>query len=169
MTNFHPIYLTKNFSLDELIYSRTADVKGLDNFPEQPELDNLIYLCELILQPLRESVGPIHVTSGYRGPQLNKAIGGVDTSLHAQGLAVDIYSEELDNFELAIYIKDRFSFEELVLEKCPLSNPRKGWVHIAVKRESMSNEVMSFIKNKDNKYEYVWGLQFDKEKSNGTK
>lgn len=157
----HPIYLTRHFSLDELTYSRTADIKGITNLPAQPALDNLIYLCESILQPLRDAIGPVHVTSGYRGPELNKEIGGSDTSQHSQGLAVDIYSDSLDNYELANFIRKHFDFDQLILEKVPKSNPRKGWVHVSIDRVRNRKEVLSYVKDtKEESFKYTLGLQY---------
>ena len=68
--------LTKNFTLDEMLRSETASRMGLkEQFnPPVEIINNLKALCINILQPLRDRVGPIRVTSGYRSPRLNKQL-----------------------------------------------------------------------------------------------
>ena len=85
-----PRQLTKNFSLEELTVSETAARKGIDNTPGAAELRNLKRLAQA-LEKLRAALGhkPIVVTSGYRSPALNAAIGGSRTSRHMLGLAAD--------------------------------------------------------------------------------
>ena len=83
--------LTKNFSLEELTRSDTAERKGIDNSPTAEHIHNLAALCENVLQPLRDKVKhSIRVTSGYRSEKLNNAIGGSKTSEHSFGKAADM-------------------------------------------------------------------------------
>jgi zinc D-Ala-D-Ala carboxypeptidase len=88
-----PKMLTKHFSLEELTLSETAARKGIDNTPGPTELRNLKRLAQT-LEKLRSALGnkPIVVTSGYRSPALNAAIGGSKNSRHMLGLAVDFIS-----------------------------------------------------------------------------
>ena len=84
-------YLTKNFTLHEMVRSCTAQRRGIDNTPSVEALNNLGHLCREILQPIREMWhAPIIVSSGYRCPALNKAVGGVTNSDHIHGCAADI-------------------------------------------------------------------------------
>ena len=70
-------YLSKNFTLEELVYSDTAKRYGLNNTPTPQVIANLKNLCVNVLQPLRDYLGkPIRVTSGYRSPEVNKRVGG---------------------------------------------------------------------------------------------
>ena len=63
----------------------------IENLPSWTDVDNLLDLAVLVLDPIREAWGqPLIVTSGYRSPQLNAAVGGVPTSAHMEGYAVDI-------------------------------------------------------------------------------
>ena len=81
----------KYFTIRELTKSTTAIKKGIDNTPTREVTSNLIYLIDNILDPLREAWGePLIVTSGYRSPKLNKAVGGSATSQHVKGQAADI-------------------------------------------------------------------------------
>lgn len=83
--------LSDNFSLAEMIASNTALRLGVANVPGAAEIDNLHRLCAQVLEPLRAALGrPIEITSGYRSPPLNAAIGGSPRSDHCYGRAADI-------------------------------------------------------------------------------
>ena len=85
----------KYFTIDELIKSATAQRKGIKSqFKPSDEVKrSLTALAEKILDPLRAAYGkPIIVTSGYRCPALNKAVGGAASSQHVKGEAADIRS-----------------------------------------------------------------------------
>ena len=83
--------LSKNFTLEEMIASATAKRKGIDNTPDKKVLENLTKLCKDVLQPIRDKLGkPLTVTSGYRCPKLNTAVGGAKNSQHKLGQAADI-------------------------------------------------------------------------------
>ena len=81
--------LSKNFSLLELTKSQTAERKGIDNKPTAEHIENMVALCENILQPVRDQYGSFIVSSGYRCPELCIAIGSSKDSQHAQGQAAD--------------------------------------------------------------------------------
>ena len=103
------------FTIPELTHSNTATRKNIDNTPT-PEIEkNLNNLIKLVLNPLREEVGKaIIVSSGYRCPELNKAIGGSKNSQHMQGLAADIISH-------------RVPVEELWRIACEMSDEAEVW------------------------------------------
>ena len=91
----------KYFTLEECYRSSTAAAKGIDNTPT-PEIEaHIVESIETLIDPLREAweahcrqnglgkVG-INISSGYRGPALNKAVGGSFTSAHCHGYAFDL-------------------------------------------------------------------------------
>ena len=81
----------KYFTIKELCNSSTAVKLNIDNTPNSEIVNNLEQLVYYILDPLREAFGKaIYVNSGYRCLNLNKAVGGSDTSQHCFGLAADI-------------------------------------------------------------------------------
>ena len=83
--------ISKNFTLDELTASATAKQQHIINAPGVDEVCNLCALVHHVLQPLRDAMGEaIKIGSGYRCPQLNKAVGGVSNSQHVKGEAADI-------------------------------------------------------------------------------
>lgn len=120
------------FSLHEFLYSDTALRKGIDNWPEFWVIDNFRNKLLPVLNKLRESWGgPIKITSGYRSKALNKAVGGVENSLHMKGLAVDLVPVN-GNFSyfkafVPIYFQDK-SYDQLILEKSGSSE----WVHLGI-------------------------------------
>jgi zinc D-Ala-D-Ala carboxypeptidase len=82
--------LSPHFSLAEFIRSDTAERYKLDNTPPPEVRDRLQRTAEMMEQ-VRDLLGgfSIRINSGYRGPAVNKAVGGVDSSAHTQGWAVD--------------------------------------------------------------------------------
>lgn len=82
---------SKHFRLEELLKSETALTARIENLPSWADVENLQELAILVLDPIRQAWGqPLLVTSGFRSPQLNVKVGGVPTSAHLDGCAVDI-------------------------------------------------------------------------------
>ena len=100
----------KHFTIHELTRSATADRKGIDNTPSKQVIENLTALVDNVLDPLREAWGkPIHVNSGFRSPELNRAVGGVPGSQHMKGEAADITAgSQALNRKLYILLKNRY-------------------------------------------------------------
>jgi hypothetical protein len=81
--------LSPHFTLEEMTASQEAARRGIDNTPSEQIVANLRIMCEK-LEAVREFLGhPMIVSSGYRCPELNAAIGGAPTSAHMTGFAVD--------------------------------------------------------------------------------
>lgn len=81
--------LTEHFTLEEMIFSSTATVRGIDNTATPEIVANLTTLCAT-LEQVRALLGfPMHIDSGYRCPDLNMAVRGVPTSAHVTGFAAD--------------------------------------------------------------------------------
>lgn len=98
--------LSKNFSLEEMTMSETATRLNIDNTPSAIVINNLTNLCNNVLEPLRELLGrPILITSGYRSPLLNQAIGGSKTSQHCIGQAADFHVNGMTVEELYQFVK----------------------------------------------------------------
>ena len=91
--------LSKNFTLKELIESNTALRLGIDNTPSKEGIWKLTLLATNLLQPIRNELGPLRVTSGYRSPELNKAIGGSTKSQHCKCQAVDLQFVKLNKID----------------------------------------------------------------------
>ena len=141
--------LSRNFTLNELTRSGTAQRRGIDNEPTDAHLDNLQRIVDEILQPMREDLGPIRVTSGYRSPKLNRAIGGSSRSQHCKGEAVDIQFWEggdMDNEVIYDYILDNeMEFDQMINEF------DFSWIHISLKEKGNRNRVLEAYKNEEGK------------------
>ena len=150
--------LSNNFSLKEMTNSQTALRRGIDNEPGDEEEANLQQLCEQVLQKVRDHFGkPVTVNSGYRSPELNKAIGGSTTSDHCKGMAADIEIPGVSNYELADWIKENCEFRQLILEFYTPGVPDSGWVHVSYNYEENEKKVMTALKE-DGKTVYKLGL-----------
>ena len=83
--------LSPHFRLGEFTRSITAERLGISNEPGYEQLLAMKHLCREVLEPLRRYHGaPIRITSGYRSPALNDAVGGVGCSQHLLGEAADL-------------------------------------------------------------------------------
>ena len=130
--------LSPHFTLDELTESATALRLGIDNTPLPWEIEALTRLCEQILEPLREHFGkPVAVTSGYRSPRVNGAVGSKPSSQHCKGEAADIKIHGVPNLEIAEWIKANTEFDQCILEY-----PPGGWVHVSHKKNECRYECL---------------------------
>ena len=135
--------LSANFSLAELT---KTNVRQFDNTPSMQVIDNLQALVDNVLQPIRNEFGPVTVTSGYRSPEVNKAIGGSATSDHCFGFAADFEVAGVDNKELARWVADNLKFKQLILEFYTKGVPDSGWVHVSYDKTNLTQEVMTATK-----------------------
>ena len=135
--------LSANFSLAELT---KTNVRQFDNTPSMQVIDNLQALVDNVLQPIRNKFGPVTVTSGYRSPEVNKAIGGSATSDHCFGFAADFEVAGVDNKELARWVADNLKFKQLILEFYTKGVPDSGWVHVSYDKTNLTQKVMTATK-----------------------
>ena len=109
--------LSDHFSLSELTKSDTAIRHGIDNEPGDMEVENLIMVCDKILEPVRDYFQiPFTPNSGFRSLELNRKIGSSDRSQHVKGEAVDFEVPGVPNKEVALWVKDNCEFDQLILE-----------------------------------------------------
>ena len=141
--------LTKNFTLSELTTSQEGIRRGLDNTPTPEVIISLTNLVKNVLQPLRELVGvPIVISSGYRSPLVNSAIGGARNSEHMLGQAADITVPGKSNLEVAQLIIDSgIPFNQLILEYYRADQPFYGWIHVSYSASGNKKEVLKFDGN----------------------
>lgn len=118
--------LTKNFFLSELLASETAARRGIANAPTGADLGNIRNFLAPGLQAVRDLLGvPMVVSSGYRGPALNKAIGGSSSSQHMVGLAADFTAP---GFGTPLKICRAIMASGLVFDQMIMEGT---WVHIS--------------------------------------
>ena len=125
--------LSKNLSLSEVTKSTTAKRLGIKNEPDEWATENLRQIAVNVFQPLRDAFGcPIYVSSGYRGPELNRAIGGSKRSQHMEGRALDLDADvygNCTNAQIFNWIKENLEFDQLIWEFGTEDNP--DWVHVS--------------------------------------
>ena len=121
--------LSPNFKLWEFVVSETASRRGINNTPQQVHIAHLRTLCQEILEPARQALGPIRITSGYRSPPLNTAIRGSRTSAHMQGYAADVNPLKVSKMEFAKWVKNNCKFDQIILEFGTPSEP--AWIHVS--------------------------------------
>lgn len=152
--------LSQDFSLREFTKSQTASRKGIDNSPSDEHLDNAVALFENVVQPVRNHFGPTIITSGYRSPALNEAIGGSATSQHSKGEAVDLEVIGVSTAEVAEWIAENTNFDQLILEFYTPGDTNSGWVHVSyVKSGKNRNETLTASKV-DGRTQYAFGLNY---------
>ena len=121
--------LTSHFSLDELTHSNKAYELGIDNYPSPDEVINLGRLANKLEEVRAILNKPIHITSGYRCLELNRAIGSSDTSQHVKGCAADFHVDGLTPNEIINFILCyKIEFDQVIEEHLG----GKSWVHISV-------------------------------------
>jgi putative chitinase len=110
--------LSTHFSLEEFTRSDTATKLKIANNPTPAHLENLKHLAERMEAVRALFDKPIGISSGYRNPQLNAAVGGVPNSAHALGHAADFHVDGLDDLAAAKQIRDsELKFDQLIYEK----------------------------------------------------
>jgi len=147
--------LSDHFTLAEFTKSQTAERHGIDNTPDDAQIERMKILCENVLEPVRvhfdKSFSP---SSGFRSVELCNKIGSKSTSQHAQGEAVDFEVPGVDNRVVAEWIVDNCEFDQLILEYYTPGIPDSGWVHCSFKGEGNRKEVLTLTKGSG----YSFGL-----------
>ena len=146
----------KHFTFREFERSETAERMKIDNrLPELVEA-HVVELVDILLDPLREAWGgPLVVTSGYRCPALNKAVGGSETSAHTAGWAADLVPDSGDprgvqglvDFAVEWLTATGLPFDQLIFEHVGSSK----WLHIGI-RNLKGEQRRQMLLYKDGKY-----------------
>ena len=152
--------LSKNLSLAEVTKSITAKRLGINNTPDDEWIiGNLKAIAKHVFQPVRDAFGcPIYVSSGYRSPELNRAIGGSKRSQHVEGRALDLDADvfgHCTNSQIFNWLRENVEFDQMVWEfgtEYPDGNP--NWVHISwvSHRPNRKQEVIAIKKNGRTRY-----------------
>ena len=156
--------LTKNFTLQELIYSGTALRRNIDNTPTKEGIIKLRLLATSLLQPLRNEVGSIRITSGYRSPELSEVIGSSSNSQHCRYEAIDrqyVKRGSMDNLKIYKALIDLdLDFDQCIFEfgnPAPterLDTTHPAWIHLSWKISDNRKQVLVAYKDENNKTKY---------------
>jgi len=152
--------LSENFSLSEYTKSQTATRKGIDNTPGQEHLEAAKALFENVVQKVRDHFGPTIITSGYRSPALNEAIGGSATSQHSKGEAADLEVPGVSTAEVCEWIAANTDFDQLILEFYTPGDTNSGWVHVSYKADGSNRNQTLTAAKVNGKTEYSHGLNY---------
>lgn len=123
--------LSKNFTLEEFLISQTAARNDIDMTPSKKVQGHIVRLVETILQPIRDNTGSIFISSGFRPDELNKLIGGSETSAHRFGCAADLRATGLTPLETCQLIVDLdLPYDQVIHEF-------GRWVHVGIRWDGM--------------------------------
>lgn len=132
--------ISKYITYQEATTSQTATRKGIDNTPKENELVAMQLVGIRVFDAVREHFGtPLRVSSFYRSPELNSAIGGSSaTSQHVKGQAIDIQGTgKVTNKMIFDYIKENLDFDQLINEF------NFSWVHVSyVSKEKNRKQIL---------------------------
>ena len=150
--------LSPNFTLSEMTKSEAALRHGIDNTPNEEQVQALMALAQNVLQPVRDHFKKgVKCNSGFRAPAVNQKVGGSPTSDHCKGQAADIEIPGVSNYELAKWIADNLKFTQVILEFYTQGVPDSGWVHVSYDPSKLKNEALTAVK-KDGRTVYLPGL-----------
>ncbi|QDP67764.1 MAG: putative peptidase M15 [Prokaryotic dsDNA virus sp.] len=150
--------ISKHITYAEAIHSNTAKRKRIDNTPNPTQVDTMKLTAEKIFEPLREWVGgPIKVNSFFRSVALNEKIGGVASSQHCKGQAIDlddVYGYK-SNAEMYLFIKENCDFDQLIWEFGTDMNP--NWIHVSYvsKEENRGRCLKAYKEDGRTKYKVI--------------
>jgi hypothetical protein len=136
--------LSPHFKLSEFIVSGVALQQHIDNMPtDSAVVDRLRLLTEKVLEPLRLRFGVIRITSGYRCPRLNHAVGGRTVSQHLRGEAADIHISSMETGQkMFSYIEKNLDFDQLLFEH----SMRNGccWLHVSCRKVGNRHQAIPY-------------------------
>jgi len=139
--------LSKNFTLAEIEHSSTAKRLGISNEMPKKHIDNMQRLITDLVQPMRNDLGPIRITSGYRSKALNSAIGGSNRSQHSKGQALDLQfwkRGEMNNEKIYKWILESgLQFDQMINEF------DFAWIHLSLKEAGNRKDVLEAYKDKE--------------------
>mgnify|MGYP000433319029 FL=1 len=146
--------LSDNFVLSEITRSNTAKRLGIDNGPNKEHLQNIQRIITNLIQPMRDAIGPIRISSGYRNPNVNRAIGGSTKSQHCKGEALDLQfwnDGQISNKEIYDWVlRSDVEFDQMINEF------DFAWIHISLIKEGNRKQVLEAYKDEDNDTKYKW-------------
>ena len=134
--------ISKYISYQEATTSQTAVRKGIKNEPCDNELLAMQLVGIRVFDVIREHFKtPLRVSSFYRSPELNKAVGGSRTSQHVKGQAIDIQGTgKVTNKMIFDYIKENLDFTQLIWEYGTDKNP--AWVHVSYDKDNLKKQIL---------------------------
>jgi hypothetical protein len=147
--------LSPHFSYGEMTISDIAERKGILNRPDEIQITNMKNLCVNILEPIRTYFGKsVIISSGFRTPELNKAIGGSETSQHRFGEAADfiIIDKELVAIYEWVILNSNLDYDQIIHEF-------GRWIHISHTKRYKNRQKNTVAMRVDGKTQYTHYLK----------
>ncbi len=134
--------LSEHFELHEFTDSNTADIRQIPNVPDATAIEHLRILSEKVLEPVRAHFKrPVRISSGFRCPALNVAVGGSRTSQHVEGRAADIEVEDVSCVIVFDYIARNLDFDQVINE----THDGHRWVHVSYVSPERNRKMVGVI------------------------
>lgn len=147
------VYISEYLSYEEATKSPTALRLGIENSPNEEQIENMRHVAQKVFDPVRKFVGgPLLASSFFRSKELNDAIpGSSKTSQHMSGEAIDIDADAYlygTNIAIFEFIKNNLDFDQLIGEY-PDKFGAFAWVHVSAKRIGENRkEILVKLKSK---------------------
>ena len=130
--------ISKHITYFEATQSPTATKLGINNNPNEAQLEAMKLVAEKCFEPLRVWYGkPIKVNSFFRSDLLNRAVKGAITSQHKKGEAIDIDAgSKEENKKLFEWIKENLVWDQVINEY------DYSWVHVSYSKVKNRKQIL---------------------------
>jgi zinc D-Ala-D-Ala carboxypeptidase len=136
--------ISEHVSYSEAIKSQTGIRMQIDNTPNEDQLKAMKLVAEKVFEPVRKAMNrPVFISSFFRSPILNQAIGGAKDSQHSKGEAIDIDVDGFNN-EIFHFIKNNLVWDQLIWEFGDTNEP--DWVHVSYREGGNRKQVLRVTK-----------------------
>lgn len=133
--------LSDHLTIAEATVSQEAARRGIDNTPNDEILAIMKTTTEKLFEPIRALMGkPIIINSFYRSVEVNKLIGGVPTSQHCKGEAMDLHFPDGNAILFNAIKNSNLVWDQLLWEYGDNNNP--AWVHVSFSSKHNRKEIL---------------------------
>lgn len=150
--------ISLNVTYAEAVKSAAAIRLGINNVPDAEALENMQRVAGLVFERVRYEVcgnKPLAVTSFFRSPEVNRAVGGTTTSQHCRGEAMDLDADvhgNGTNRAIFDFIREQLAFDQLIWEFG--SDTQPDWIHVSLGAHGNRHQVLRSFWGEDGKTVY---------------
>lgn len=133
------IDISEHITYAEATHSDKAIEKGLDNTPNEEQLEHMKLVALMCFEPARKWYDkPLHILSFFRSPEVNKAVNGSPTSDHPKGNSIDLTTgSREENLKLFNWMKTNLIFDQLIWEN------DGAWIHVSFRKNGNRNQTLN--------------------------